>query len=143
MPISPIPVRADSTCSSTINYSNYNSFQASWNKQSGHFNWLFNYTFSKALGIRGENTSTWRRRYHGHPNNYGVLPNDRTHIFNVACVYQMGNPFNGNRLLKGAINGWQVSGTHNSRAVLPCRPSAARTSASAAIWPREPFSPTG
>jgi len=36
-------------------YSNYNSMQVSWNKQSGPLTFLTNYTFSKALGIRGEN----------------------------------------------------------------------------------------
>ena len=36
-------------------YSNYNSLQVSWNKQAGAFNFLANYTWSKALGIRGEN----------------------------------------------------------------------------------------
>ena len=36
-------------------YSNYNSLQVTWNKQSGPFTFMTNYTFSKALGIRGEN----------------------------------------------------------------------------------------
>ncbi len=92
-------------------YSNYNSFQASWNKQSGHLNYLANYTFSKSLGIRGENTSSGVGDTTNIANNYGVLPNDRTHIFNLAWVYQMQNLYNGNKLLKGVINGWQVSGT--------------------------------
>jgi hypothetical protein len=92
-------------------YSNYNSFQASWNKQSGHFNWLANYTFSKALGIRGENTANGVVDLLNINNNYGVLPNDRTHIFNVAYVYQMGEVYHGNRMLKGVLNGWQASGT--------------------------------
>ena len=92
-------------------YSNYNAFQASWNKQSGHLNFLANYTFSKSLGIRGENTSSGVGDTTNIANNYGVLPNDRTHIFNLAWVYQMGELYQGNRLLKGVINGWQVSGT--------------------------------
>jgi hypothetical protein len=83
--------------------------QASWNKQSGKGNWLLNYTFSKALGIRGENGSAI-----GDPtslaNNYGVLPNDRTHLFNAAYVYNEGNQFHVNKFLSGAINGWQLSG---------------------------------
>ena len=36
-------------------YSNYNGLQVTWNKQQGHFIYLANYTFAKALGIRGEN----------------------------------------------------------------------------------------
>ncbi|HWG21888.1 MAG TPA: carboxypeptidase-like regulatory domain-containing protein [Terracidiphilus sp.] len=91
-------------------YSNYNGLQATWNKQQGHFIFLANYTFSKALGIRGESGSAT-----GDPlnlkNNYGTLPNNRTNIFNVAYVYQFPNlnP-SANPLLKGAANGWQLSG---------------------------------
>ena len=93
------------------NYSNYNAFQASWNKQSGHLNWLANYTFSKSLGIRGENSVNGIADVLNINHNYGVLPNDRTHIFNLAYVYQMGELYHGNKLLKGVTNGWQVSGT--------------------------------
>jgi hypothetical protein len=90
-------------------YSNYNSLQVTWNKQSGPVTFLTNYTYSKALGIRGENGSQA-----GDPfslsNNYGTLPGDRRHIFNVAYVYQLPTLNQGNRFLKGAANGWQVSG---------------------------------
>ncbi len=96
----------------TINhqmYSNYNSMQASWNKQSGKITYLANYTFSKALGIRGEGGAPA-----GDPtnlsNNYGVLPNDRTHIFNVAYVVEAPSPVKRNALMKGLVNGWQISG---------------------------------
>jgi hypothetical protein len=91
-------------------YSNYNSFQTSWNKQSGHVNYLVNYTFSKALGIRGENTSSGVADQINVKNDYGVLPNDRTQIFNIAYVVNEGNPFHTNRFVSGAINGWKVSG---------------------------------
>ncbi len=100
-------------------YSNYNAFQASWNKQSGHFNFLVNYTFSKALGIRGENTSNGVGDPLDINANYGVLPNDRTHIFNLAYVYQMGDLYKGNRFLKGVLNGWQVSGTSQAQSGSP------------------------
>jgi hypothetical protein len=90
-------------------YSNYNSLQASWNKQSGHINFLMNYTFSKALGIRGESGSAT-----GDPtnlaNDYGVLPNDRTHIFNVAYVLDIWRWNVGNKLVSGVVNGWKFSG---------------------------------
>jgi hypothetical protein len=90
-------------------YSNYNSMQVTWNKQQGHLIWMLNYTFSKALGVRGENGSAT-----GDPttlkNNYGTLPNNRTNIFNAAYVYQMPNLRSGNIVAKGALNGWQLSG---------------------------------
>jgi hypothetical protein len=88
-------------------YQNYNGLQVSWNKQSGRFNWLANYTFSKALGIRlwSNEASNLNIR-----DNYGPLGYDRTHIFNLAYVYQMPNPIRNNKFVGGFINGWQFSG---------------------------------
>ena len=90
-------------------YSNYNGLQVTWNKQAGALTFLSNYTFSKSLGIRGEDGSAT-----GDPtvlaNNYGTLPNNRTHIFNVAYVYAFPVVHNGNKFVKGAANGWQISG---------------------------------
>jgi hypothetical protein len=90
-------------------YSNYNALQVTWNKQQGHLIYMVNYTFSKALGIRGENGGT-----PGDPinlaNDYGTLPNDRTNIFNAAYVYQFPSTNKGNAIVKGAVNGWQLSG---------------------------------
>jgi len=91
-------------------YSNYNSLQTSWNKQSGHANWLLNYTFSKSLGIRGENGTNGVGDPTNIRNDYGVLPNDRTHIFNAAYVYQEGSIVHGNKFVGGVVNGWQISG---------------------------------
>ncbi len=92
-------------------YSNYNSMQVSWNKQAGRFTYMANYTFGKALGIRGENGGGGNL---GDPtnlkNNYGTLPNNRTHIFNLAYVYQFPNLNSENKLVKGVLNNWQVSG---------------------------------
>src|SRR5437588_2634307 len=90
-------------------YSNYNSLQVTWNKQSGPLTFLTNYTFSKALGIRGEGGAA-----SGDPtvlaNNYGTLPNNRTHIFNVAYVYEFPKVANANGFVKQLANGWQISG---------------------------------
>ncbi|HLH04528.1 MAG TPA: carboxypeptidase regulatory-like domain-containing protein [Bryobacteraceae bacterium] len=91
-------------------YSNYNSLQASWNKQSGRVNYLVNYTFSKALGIRGEGGNNGVGDQVNINNSYGVLPNDRTQVFNAAYIIQLPDPIHGNRLLKGVVNGWQISG---------------------------------
>jgi len=90
-------------------YSNYNSMQVTWNKQQGHMMFMLNYTYSKALGVRGENGSAT-----GDPtslrNNYGTLPNNRKNLFNAAYVYQFPNMRSGNAFAKGAVNGWQLSG---------------------------------
>jgi Carboxypeptidase regulatory-like domain len=90
-------------------YSNYNSLQVTWNKQSGPLTFLTNYTFGKALGIRGEGGSAI-----GDPtvlkNNYGTLPNNRTHIFNVAYVYEFPKVAKASRFVKNLANDWQISG---------------------------------
>lgn len=99
-------------------YSNYNALQTSWNKQSGHINFLLNYTYSKSLGIRGQNGSAT-----GDPtnlaNNYGVLPNDRTHIFNIAYVLDTPKWSLKNRFVSGAVNGWKVSGITQLQSGIP------------------------
>src|SRR5207245_1593537 len=85
-------------------YSNYHGLQVTWNKQAGHLTFLTNYTFSKALGIRGENGSAT-----GNPlnlkDNYGTLPNNRTHIFNLAYVYEVPGLRSANAFAKAAVNG--------------------------------------
>lgn len=114
-PLTAGPCVAASNCLGTVKiidhkmYSNYNSLQITWNKQAGHLTFLTNYTFGKALGIRGENGAAV-----GDPtvlrSNYGTLPNNRAQIFNFAYVYEFPTLHNGNRFVKGAANGWQVSG---------------------------------
>jgi hypothetical protein len=91
-------------------YSNYNALQASWNKQSGHVNFLINYTFSKALGVRGEGGGTTTLDPLNIKNDYGVLPNDRTHIFNIAYVVELPKLTTSHRLVAGTVNGWKLSG---------------------------------
>lgn len=90
-------------------YSNYNSLQVSYNKQAGHFTFMTNFTWSKSLGIRGENGATT-----GDPTTldhlYGTLPNNRPYIFNAAYVYELPNFAKSNKLLIGLANHWQISG---------------------------------
>ncbi|HLY15791.1 MAG TPA: hypothetical protein VKR61_01145, partial [Bryobacteraceae bacterium] len=88
-------------------YQNYNGLQASWNKQSGRLNFLMNYTFSKNLGIREWSNEASNLNV---ADNYGPLSFDHTHIFNVAWVYQAPDFYKGNPILKGIVNGWQISG---------------------------------
>jgi len=114
-PLTAGPCVAAKNCLGTLKiidhkmYSNYNALQVTWNKQAGPLTFLSNYTFGKALGIRGESGSAT-----GDPtvlaNNYGTLPNNRTQIFNAAYVYALPIVHNANRFVKGAANGWQISG---------------------------------
>ena len=96
-------------------YANYNSLQASWQKQSGPVNFVLNYTFSKVLGIRDGNTNQAGTTGavvdpFNLKNNYGPLAYDHTHIINATYVWNLPKFVHGNKVLAGAINGWQLSG---------------------------------
>jgi hypothetical protein len=100
-------------------YSNYNSLQVSFTKQSGPITFLANYTFSKVLGIRdggsnngpgnGSATDPFVLR-----NNYGPLDYDHTHILNLTYNWNLPSPIHsssfGMHFIAGAVNGWQLSG---------------------------------
>ena len=96
-------------------YSNYNAFIATWQKQTGRITFTTNYTFSKVLGVRDNESDNgpangntmWPYSMGA---NYGVLGWDHTHIFNAAYVFNMPSPIKGNRVLQGVVNGWVVSG---------------------------------
>jgi len=96
-------------------YSNYNALIATWQKQAGRITFTTNYTFSKVLGIRdnetdngnGNGTTVWP---FGLRQNYGVLNFDHTHIFNAAYVVSLPSPEKKNKILGGMVNGWVVSG---------------------------------
>ena len=93
-----------------IGYGNYNGFQASWNKQKGAFIYRVNYTWAKALGIRGD----YRTGQVGDPstlrNNYGYLGFNRNHALNFTYSWQVGHLYHGNRLVAAAVNNWEFSG---------------------------------
>jgi len=84
-------------------YANYNSLQVTWLRSKGRYNINMNYTYGKAMGIVGFNNQF------NLSDNYGVLPENRTHIFNAAYAIELPSPAK-NRLEGGFVNGWQVSG---------------------------------
>lgn len=96
-------------------YSNYNAFIATWQKQSGPVTFTTNYTFSKVLGIRdnqtdngnGNGNTLWPYSMRA---NYGVLNFDHSHIFNAAYVINLPSPEKNSKLLKALVNGWVASG---------------------------------
>ncbi len=84
-------------------YYNYNSLQVTWVRSKGRYDVNLNYTYGKAMGIVG---------FYDQFNladNYGVLSNNRTHIFNAAYSIQLPNPAK-NKFAGGFANGWQLSG---------------------------------
>ena len=88
-------------------YSNYNGLQAVWARTKGRYTLNLNYTYSKALGIENCNGNLCDQ--FAVSKNYGVLPNNRKHLFNA--VYSVELPkANINKFAGGVINGWQVSG---------------------------------
>lgn len=100
-------------------YSNYNSLQVSFTKQSGPVTVLANYTFSKVLGIRdgGSNNGPGNGTANDPfvlRNNYGPLDYDHTHILNLVYNWNLPSPIRSSgfasHLLAGTVNGWQISG---------------------------------
>lgn len=111
-----------------LNYSNYNSFIATWQKQSGRFTFTTNYSFSKNLGIRDGQTSNGngdgQNVYpYSIPANYGVLAYDRTHIFNAAYIINLPSPVKDNKFLGGVVNGWVLSGITQWQSGPPLQPN--------------------
>ncbi len=97
-----------------IAYANYNALQTTWNRQRGHLNYGLNYTFSKAMGIRG----AYNNGVAGDPTNlranYGPLAFDRTSIVAASYSYDEGESVHsGSRFLRGLGNNWLISGITN------------------------------
>ena len=84
-------------------YANYNALQVSWLRTKGRYDINLNYTYGKAMGIVG-----FYNQFNLN-DNYGVLANNRTHIFNAAYHIDLPNPAR-NRLAAQLVNGWQLSG---------------------------------
>ena len=109
-------------------YANYNSLQASWQKQSGPVTFLMNYTWSKVLGIRdgqtdngagnGSTVDPFVLR-----NNYGVLAYDHTNILNFAYNWRLPKLIHGHGFLDSAVNGWQISGYTTYQSGAPIQPN--------------------
>jgi Carboxypeptidase regulatory-like domain/TonB-dependent Receptor Plug Domain len=101
-------------------YSNYNSLQVSFTKQTGPVTFLTNYTFSKVLGIRDGGSNNGAGNGTGMDpfvlrNDYGPLAYDHTHIINLTYNWLLptfirANGWGAMKVLGGAVNGWQFSG---------------------------------
>lgn len=92
------------------NWANYNALQVSLTKQSGSLVFGVNYTWSKAMGVRGN----YDTGYTGDPINphhdYGIVSFDRPQAINFTYSYQEGKKFHGNRELGWVLNDWEASG---------------------------------
>jgi len=96
-------------------FANYNGLQVGLGRQTGHILFNVNYTFSKALGIRGAGAND-ANGFPGNPfnirDNYGSESFDRRHIFNASYTFVVGNPVH-NRFVGEFANGWEISGITN------------------------------
>ncbi|MDR3747762.1 MAG: carboxypeptidase-like regulatory domain-containing protein [Acidobacteriota bacterium] len=92
------------------NWANYNAMQVSLNKQRGSLAFGINYTWSKAMGVRGNyDTGGIGDPVNPH-NDYGILSYDRPQAINFTYSYQEGKKFKGNRELGWVLNNWELSG---------------------------------
>jgi hypothetical protein len=112
----PYPDYPDVLWSQFTGTSSYHSLQATLSRQQGqHVQYFLTYTFSKALGNRKTNETDASNvdpidlRGRG----WGILPYDRTHIFNASYIWELPNGARGSldhAALRGVLNGWKVSG---------------------------------
>lgn len=91
-------------------WSNYNSMQVSWNRTSGSMIWGANYTWSKAMGVRGNYDTGYIADPVDMNHDYGILAFDRPQALNLNYSWQEGEKYHGNRVLKQVLNSWEISG---------------------------------
>ncbi|HTW79468.1 MAG TPA: carboxypeptidase-like regulatory domain-containing protein [Terracidiphilus sp.] len=94
--------------------SNYNGLQMVFNKQLGVSSFGLNYTFSKALGVRGSIWNGTAVDPTNYRNNYGVEPFDHSQIFNATYAYgDLLNFVTFNKITgraQGLVKNWMISG---------------------------------
>jgi len=98
-------------------YENYHSGQLLLSKQTGPFNIMAAYTFSKVLGFRrgGRGSVTGDVRTASgqlidiRETNYGVLQNDRTHVLSLTYTWKLPS-IKDSKALDAVLGGWQISG---------------------------------
>jgi hypothetical protein len=92
---------------------NYNAAQVVVEHSKGWLYYKLNYTWSKNMGEKGGYQNGNAGDSFNVRNNYGPLAYDRTNIFNASYNFDLGSRYHGNAILRGALNGWQVSGITN------------------------------
>jgi len=108
--------------------SSYHSLQATLSRQAGKsLQYFLTYTFSKALGTTAVNESdgsAWIDPINPRGRSWGVLPFDRTHIFNMSYNYYFPNAkgfLAEHAVTRGIFNGWQMSGITTFQSGTPVR----------------------
>ncbi|HEY9504155.1 MAG TPA: carboxypeptidase regulatory-like domain-containing protein [Pyrinomonadaceae bacterium] len=108
--------------------STYHSMQATLSHQSGkNLQYFLTYTFAKGLGTVATNEtdgSAWADPIDTRGRSWGILPFDRTHVFNASYNYTLPKLARGsfdNWFTRGALNGWQMSGITTFQTGTPIR----------------------
>jgi len=93
-----------------IAWANYNSFQAQWNRTSGTVVWGANYTWSKAMGVRGNYDTGYIADPVDLHHDYGIVSFDRPQVLNLTYSWEEGKKYHGNRMVASVLNSWGISG---------------------------------
>jgi hypothetical protein len=107
--------------------STYHSLQATLSHSGKNLQYFATYTFGKALGTVATNESdgsAWADPIDTRNRSWGVLPFDRTHVFNMSYNWSVPNIATGawkNTLTEGVFNGWQISGITTVQSGTPLR----------------------
>lgn len=124
----PFPDYSQVTLNEYTGTSNYHSMQVTLNRQLGkNLQYFLTYTFSKALGTTSVQESSGSDQVDPidtRGRSYGILPFDRTHIFNLSYNYNIPKLARGsfsNWFTRGAFNGWQMSGITTFESGRPIR----------------------
>ena len=124
----PFPAYTDIRYNQFTGTSTYHSLQATLSRQtSKNLQYFLTYTFSKALGTTAVNESdgaNFADPIDTRGRSWGVLPFDRTHIFNASYNYYIPNGARGkldNAIMRGVLNGWQMSGITTFSSGIPIR----------------------
>jgi hypothetical protein len=107
--------------------SSYHSLQATLSHNGKNLHYFATYTFGKALGTVATNETdgaAWADPIDTRNRSWGVLPFDRTHVFNFSYNWSIPNIARGgwsNAVTNGIFNGWQMSGITTVQSGIPVR----------------------
>jgi|SoiMethySBSTD1v2_1073268.scaffolds.fasta_scaffold05311_4 hypothetical protein len=107
--------------------SSYHSLQATLSHNGRNLQYFATYTFSKALGTVATAESdgaAWADPIDTRNRSWGVLPFDRTHVFNLSYNWSLPRLARGdfsNAVTDGIFNGWQLSGITTIQSGIPIR----------------------
>jgi hypothetical protein len=119
---------SDVTYTQFTGTSSYHSLQMTLSRrQSERIQYFLTYTFSKALGTTAVNeTGSNIDPIDTRGRSYGILPYDRTHIFNASYIFQVPDLARGaldHAVTRQVLNGWQISGITTASSGVPLVPT--------------------